>query len=60
MQDWINEVETQRIEQLPAERIAELKDKFASSPYKQTFHLQPPFGSAGKPMYGIHLRLIMD
>ncbi|UXR33653.1 glycoside hydrolase family 32 protein [Staphylococcus simulans] len=49
MQDWINEVETQRIEQLPAERIAELKDKFASSPYKQTFHLQPPFGSAGKP-----------
>ncbi|WP_114602988.1 GH32 C-terminal domain-containing protein [Staphylococcus sp. EZ-P03] len=49
MQDFTNEEEFQRIEQLPAERITELKEKFAQSPYKQTFHLQPPFGSAGKP-----------
>lgn len=49
MQEWTSEEEYQRIEQLPSERISELKERFNTSQFKQSFHLQPPFGSASKP-----------
>ncbi|MEL0538990.1 GH32 C-terminal domain-containing protein [Staphylococcus debuckii] len=49
MQPWTNETSFQRIEQTSTEALTEMKQQVSKSSYTQTFHLQPPFGAAGKP-----------
>ncbi|KKB24653.1 GH32 C-terminal domain-containing protein [Staphylococcus carnosus] len=49
MQPWSNEAAYQRIEQTSTEMLSEMKQQVSQSLYTQTFHLQPPFGAAGKP-----------
>lgn len=49
MQPWTNEASFQRVENTSAETLSEMKQRVSQSLYTQTFHLQPPFGAAGKP-----------
>lgn len=47
--EWTREKRYRRLEEVSAEELEQLQNKVASSPWRQSFHIQPPTGLLNDP-----------